>query len=168
MPGQVSGLTIAYTAVGGAVLWSGITGTSLTTTARDVLAGQAPSQDQEPVGTAAAGGAAAAPAATGASSATAAANQATAKILAAPLGWSAGTQWSDLVALWNQESGWNDKAVNPSSGATGIPQLLPSAHAVPPGWSSPSVQIGWGLSYIAARYGSPAAAWAHEQQFGWY
>src|SRR5262249_31224971 len=125
----------------------------------------------EPVTPAAGTASPAAPAAAGstaAGSSGAAANQATAKLLAAPFGWSSGTQWDDLVKLWDQESGWNDKAVNPSSGATGIPQLLPAAHAVPPGWSSPAVQIGWGLTYIAGTYGSPAAAWAHEQSYGWY
>jgi hypothetical protein len=35
-----------------------------------------------------------------------------------PRGWS----FPDLLALWNQESGWNAYAVNPSSGAYGIPQ----------------------------------------------
>jgi hypothetical protein len=29
-------------------------------------------------------------------------------------------------------------------------------------------QVAWGLSYIAERYGSPMAAWAHETQVGWY
>lgn len=174
MPGKVNGFSVAYTAIGGLVLWSGIAGTSLSATVKGALNGQTPGQlpSTEPItGTAApapAGTAAAPAASTGAASGSAAANQATAKLLAAPFGWSSGTQWADLVALWNQESGWNAAAVNPSSGATGIPQLLPSAHAVPPGWSSPTVQITWGLGYIAARYGSPAAAWAHEESYGWY
>src|SRR5262249_42442081 len=29
-------------------------------------------------------------------------------------------------------------------------------------------QIAWGLSYIKSRYRTPANAWAHELQFGWY
>jgi hypothetical protein len=83
-------------------------------------------------------------------------------------GW-ATTQFAPLLKLWNQESGWNYKAVNPNSGAIGIPQLLPSAHQIPAGYrTSIVVQIKWGLEYIKATYGSPAAAWAHEQHFNWY
>jgi hypothetical protein len=172
VPGTVNGFTVAYTAAGGLVLWSGIAGTSLSATVKGALAGQTPGQLPQTQGVGAAPAAASAPVAaagsTGAANPSAAANQATAKLLAAPFGWSAGTEWDDLVKLWNQESGWNAKAVNPSSGATGIPQLLPSAHAVPAGWSSPSVQIAWGLSYIAGRYGTPSKAWAHEVANGWY
>jgi SLT domain-containing protein len=81
------------------------------------------------------------------------------------------SQFPDLVRLWNRESGWNVKATNPSSGATGIPQLLPGQHPVPAGWEGKNavkVQVDWGLNYIKQRYGSIAAAWAHEQHFGWY
>lgn len=174
---RINGFSVAYTAVGGLVLWSGIAGTSISATLKAAIGGQTPSQIPQTEGIAqtaavvpgaASPGTAAAAGNTGAANSSAAANQATAKILAAPFGWSTGTQWADLVSLWNQESGWNASAVNPTSGATGIPQLLPSAHAVPPGWSSPTVQITWGLTYIAGRYGSPAAAWAHETEFGWY
>lgn len=88
---------------------------------------------------------------------------------ASPYHWTGG-QFTCLNELWTRESGWSATALNASSGATGIPQLLPSAHAIPAGWSNPAVQINWGLGYIANTpgYGSPCAAWAHEQQFGWY
>lgn len=78
------------------------------------------------------------------------------------------SQWSGLVWLWNQESGWRTTAVNPSSGATGIPQLNPHAHAVPANWSSYKVQVDWGLAYIEHTYGSIDAAVASEQHRGWY
>jgi hypothetical protein len=81
-------------------------------------------------------------------------------------GWGT-SQFAPLLKLWTQESGWNYKAVNPNSGALGIPQLL--GHAIPAGYrNSMAVQVRWGLAYIKARYGSPAAAWAHEQHFNWY
>jgi hypothetical protein len=32
----------------------------------------------------------------------------------------------------------------------------------------PRAQIAWGMSYIAGRYGNPAKAWQHENQFNWY
>lgn len=105
----------------------------------------------------------------------AAANQNTGRLLAAAYGWSSGQQWDDLVKLWNQESGWNNQAENPSSGAYGIPQALPYTKmpkaAWPPrygGRADPNAQIGWGLGYIKGRYGSPSAAWAHEQANNWY
>jgi hypothetical protein len=85
--------------------------------------------------------------------------------------WAVGTQWSDWVSLWNQESGWNNLALNPSSGAYGIPQALPASKmgaAANPPTSSAAAQIQWGIGYIAGRYGSPSAAWAHEKANNWY
>jgi hypothetical protein len=75
-------------------------------------------------------------------------------------------QFGPLVSLWNQESGWNPNAVNPSSGAYGIPQALGQGH--PFNLGDGAAQIQWGLQYIRGRYGSPAGAWAHEQAFNWY
>lgn len=80
-------------------------------------------------------------------------------------------QWKYLDALWHRESGWNHLAENPSSGAYGIPQSLPATKmaVVGPDWrTNPETQIRWGLAYIAARYGSPEAAWAHSERVGWY
>ncbi len=34
--------------------------------------------------------------------------------------------------------------------------------------TNPATQITWGLGYIAGRYGTPCAAWAHSQAHGWY
>jgi hypothetical protein len=84
-------------------------------------------------------------------------------------GWGAG-QMADLVKLWNKESGWSVSAANPS-GAYGIPQALPGSKmgAYGPNWRSDArTQIAWGLSYIAGRYGSPSAAWAHSVATNWY
>ncbi|MDQ2726828.1 MAG: NlpC/P60 family protein [Actinomycetota bacterium] len=81
------------------------------------------------------------------------------------------TQYAFLVLLWNQESGWNPTSTNSSSGAFGIPQALPAAKMASAGsdWATdPYTQILWGVGYIQGRYGSPAAAWAHEMAFGWY
>jgi hypothetical protein len=85
-------------------------------------------------------------------------------------GWSSG-QFSCLDSLWNEESGWNVYATNPSSGAYGIPQALPGskmASAGPDWQSDAATQIRWGLGYIQALYGSPCGAWAHEEADGWY
>jgi hypothetical protein len=74
-------------------------------------------------------------------------------------------------ALWNVESGWNVTAANPSSGAYGIPQALPGSKMASAGadWqTNAATQIRWGLGYIKSVYGSPCAAWGHEQVDGWY
>lgn len=85
--------------------------------------------------------------------------------------WANGMEWADWRALWNQESGWNQYARNPGSGAYGIPQALPpgkmGAAANPP-QSNPAAQISWGIGYIKGRYGDPIGAWAHEVAFNWY
>ena len=85
-------------------------------------------------------------------------------------GWSSG-QFSCLVSLWNQESGWNVHATNPASGAYGIPQALPGSKMASAGadWQTDAAtQIRWGLSYIKSLYGSPCGAWSHEEADGWY
>jgi hypothetical protein len=84
-------------------------------------------------------------------------------------GWSG--QFSCLDSLWNAESGWNPTAENPNSGAYGIPQALPGskmASAGPDWQTNPATQILWGLEYIQSTYGSPCAAWSHEEATGWY
>ena len=103
-------------------------------------------------------------------------------------GWS-GDQFLPLVSLWNKESSWKPRARNPTSGAFGIAQAL--GHGVPGGAAPDGTneyggfglstaqakaansgssywQIMWGLHYIAATYGSPSAAWSHEQSHDWY
>jgi hypothetical protein len=55
--------------------------------------------------------------------------------------------------------------------ADGIPQALPGSRmaSVGPDWqNSAATQIKWGLQYIEGTYGSPCAAWAHEEASGWY
>lgn len=84
-------------------------------------------------------------------------------------GWSG--QFSCLDSLWNVESGWNPTAENPNSGAYGIPQALPGskmASAGPDWQTDAATQILWGLRYIQSIYGSPCAAWSHEEATGWY
>jgi len=90
--------------------------------------------------------------------------------LLAQYGWDPG-QFACLDPLWTHESGWNVYAENPGSGAYGIPQALPGdkmASAGPDWRTNPATQIRWGLTYIQGRYGSPCAAWSHEQGTGWY
>ncbi|MFC4560695.1 lytic transglycosylase domain-containing protein [Nocardiopsis mangrovi] len=90
-------------------------------------------------------------------------NKALGQELAAARGFT-GREWDCLETLWSHESNWNHRAVNPSGGAAGIPQLHPAAHSFPPGYlESAQVQIEWGLDYIEGRYRTPCAAWAFWQ-----
>ena len=85
-------------------------------------------------------------------------------------GWSS-SQFSCLDPLWEHESRWNVTAANPGSGAFGIAQALPGSRmaSAGPDWqTSAATQITWGLRYIRDTYGSPCAAWSHEQATGWY
>jgi Transglycosylase SLT domain len=85
-------------------------------------------------------------------------------------GFSKSTQWPCLYDLWQQESGWNVYAENPS-GAYGIPQSLPGDKMASAGadWQTdPKTQIIWGLGYIQTVYGTPCGAWAHEEADGYY
>jgi hypothetical protein len=66
------------------------------------------------------------------------------------------------------ESSWNPKAVNPSSGAYGIPQILPSAHPGVNLQNNPQGQIRWLLNYIKGRYGTPQDAYQFKSNKGWY
>jgi hypothetical protein len=80
------------------------------------------------------------------------------------------SQWGCLDDLWQEESGWVYDAEN-ASGAYGIPQALPGskmASAGPDWQTDPTTQIKWGLGYIQSTYGTPCAAWAHEEADGWY
>ena len=85
-------------------------------------------------------------------------------------GWGPG-QFRALDQIASAESGWNPGAVNPSSGAAGIPQALPSAHPglVTDAWMhDPRAQIRWMLDYISQRYNTPQHALEIRQQQGYY
>ena len=57
MPAKINGFSLAYTAVGGVVLWSGIKGEKISDTFRGLLSGKPPAGGQEPIaGTSGTGG----------------------------------------------------------------------------------------------------------------
>jgi resuscitation-promoting factor RpfB len=172
----VKGASVAYVVVGGVLVYSGIKGATISATVKSVLSGNLSVSNTEALTT---GASAATDTSStgngttptgGATTNSAAANQALAKQLATQMGfpsWTTGQEWSDWVDLWNQESGWNIDAANPTSDARGIAQNIN-------GYSSDYLegnatsQITWGINYIASRYGSPVLAWAHEQEDDWY
>jgi hypothetical protein len=185
MARNVDGLSLGLIGAGSLLAYAGIKGVSIPGALQAVIGGKSPATapPANPIsGTTAPASAAGSTAAgdTGAHGASAKANQATGRLLAAGHGWATGQEWADLVSLWNQESGWDNLAMNPSSHAFGIAQALghgTSSSAGRYGNQYPSIaandgsaaaQIAWGLSYIKSTYGSPSAAWAHEQSAGWY
>jgi hypothetical protein len=181
-----SPLVLGVAGVGLVFIWSAVHGANVATTIRDLLAGHttaAPGTDPTLVATTAGaiGGAVAADSAGAAGalggstladlgqSHSAAGNRANGQLQAAGRGWT-GAQWNALDRLWTRESGWNNLARNPSSGAYGIAQFLDGTWAGVGGTktSDPTLQIRYGLAYITNRYGSPVNAWAHETSAGWY
>jgi hypothetical protein len=178
----IKGGYLLLAGVGGIFVWSGIKGKSVTGVARQLIGGDSPANAASAntvLGTASTTGSGTEPVISDipGGGGTPAENQALCKLLlvGSHPDWAVGQEWSDLVSLWNQESGWSQTAQNPSSGAYGIPQALPYTKmpksAWPPsdgGSSNPGSQMSWGLSYIASVYGSPSAAWAHEQAYTWY
>jgi hypothetical protein len=65
-------------------------------------------------------------------------------------------QWVKVRWMWYQESRWDWKAVNPTSGAAGIAQMKTTSKI-----SHPFRQVELGFKYIEHRYGGPDAAYAH-------
>jgi hypothetical protein len=186
MPVTGSGLALA--SAGGIILFSGIKGSSLSATVRALLAGSSSVANTEPIASAtstagevtAADGSGNYATPPAASTASETQNQAIGKLYASVYGWATGAQWTALVELWDRESGWNNYATNPTSGAFGIAQALGHGGAGYAGTYSdnypntaansgdPGAQIAWGLQYIQQTYGNPVNALAHENSAGWY
>ena len=212
----ISGFAVAIVAAGGLLAWSGVKGWHVSQVTRDLLSGKDPRMDgtlnQNALSVSAGGlvsdlfssfnpfggiAGALGISTTGTTSKISAPSgagikgnaQSIASQLLSGFGWDS-SQMLPLISLWNQESGWNGSARNPSSGAFGIAQALghgcPQC-AAPDGTNEYGAQYGltvaeaqqanagnllqqirWGLGYIRATYGSPAGAWAHEKAFNWY
>jgi hypothetical protein len=176
---------LLLTAGGGLLLWSAIQGKSITGAARAIIGGDSPSTATSANQLSGNSGMSS-PAVTGADTGGNQSNQALAQQIASALGyqsWTTGQEWQDWVSLWNRESGWSATAKNPGSGAYGIAQSLghPSSDSSEYGGyglnasesaeasnGNVTYQIIWGIGYIASEYGSPSAAWEHEEQNGWY
>lgn len=172
----VKGISVAYCAVGGIILFSGIKGATLSDTAKGILTGNLSSIQTTQgikITNSSSGGGSGSPSSGGGTPAklsggSAGQLQQYAFSLFSKYGWGPGEQ-SALIKLWNQESGWNPNAQNPTSTAYGIAQFLDSTWGpYGPKTSNASLQIQYGLEYIHSRYGTPTMAWAHEQANNWY
>lgn len=184
MAKNIDGPSLAIVGAGGILIYAGIRNYSVLSVIQNLVSGKpitnginpdaypltAPSTDAnipDPNPDANSGGATSGPTLSG--------NQQIGHDLAGGYGWQDSANWTALVQLWNRESSWDNHARNPNSGAYGIPQALPYTKMPKQAWpesaggkSDPTYQINWGLEYIKERYGSPVAAWAHEQSQGWY
>lgn len=175
MPGRINGFSLAYTALGGVVLWSGIKGETLSDTFRGLLSGKAPSTNQEPITAAPDASGSTTPVTTAPDAAgtatppigdlagTPAANKALGLLMAGAYGWAGPGEWAYLESGWQEESEWNQYAANvesdPYNNAYGIPQSNPGTKMASAGsdWkTNPATQIKWGLGYIKDKYGSPS------------
>lgn len=186
----ISGLAVAYTTLGGILLWSGIKGETLAQTIKDVASGKPPVANQEPIGTPSLGigsgnssssttgstapsgsNPASAPGAgNGCTASQTAANKTTGQLMATAYGWGSGTEWTDLNNIVMAESQWCQNAQNSGSTAYGIGQFLDTTWAST-GFtksSNPVTQIAAMLVYIKQRYGDPINAWAFHYHNGYY
>jgi hypothetical protein len=87
--------------------------------------------------------------------------------LARRQGWT-GAEWRDLRELWQHESGWNPTALNPRSGACGIPQSISCPYPLGRKRWIVVRQVRWGLAYIDGRYTAPSRALNHFYSHRWY
>lgn len=155
-------------AVGGIAVTKAITGASFA----DVVKGRpgaVPSSGSSLASTGVAGaGAAAVNAATPSSPASVAA---AVKQVATGHGWGASEIEAWLGVIAHEDASGSLTAKNPTSSAYGIAQFIngPSEYATYGGDVSTVIgQVTAMGNYIEQRYGTPSAALAHEQSFGWY
>ena len=91
--------------------------------------------------------------------------------IAAKHGWGASeiTAWEGVIS--KEDGSGSLTAKNPTSGAYGIAQFISGASEYAQyggNTSSAAGELTAMGNYIAQRYGSPTAALAHENQYGWY
>ncbi|MHB1875830.1 MAG: hypothetical protein ACYCPF_13365 [Streptosporangiaceae bacterium] len=188
----ISGLAVSEIAAGLILAWAGTENVPVTTVVRSVFSGHLPAKGPPghyvtPAGSGTGPGAGSGPLGQEVttrnlpSGGTPAANAALGRVLAAAYGWATGQDWTALNYGWGTlESGWNQYADNPGSGAFGIAQALghggpadqgtysdaygpigsmtfPTSLYVGANSGNPADQIRWGLEYIREQYGSPAA-----------
>jgi hypothetical protein len=175
----ISGIGIAYATGGFVLFWSGFTGNSVKDTLTGFLKGAVPQKQAETPPTigvndtssgssgssgSASSGNQSVPPVSGGS------NEAVLKQVAASFGWT-GSEWTALYHVEMAEAGFNLTAKNPSSGAYGMAQFIngPSEYAQYGGNSTSAFGQSVAMcNYIKQRYGTPSAAWAHEQANHWY
>ena len=180
MPGHVNGLSLAQALGGGVILWSGIKGEPLSDTFKGLLSGTAPTaSSSQAINTTSADTAAQTDLSTGTplpgitqgmSSGITGTNESVMKQVAAQHGWT-GSEWTALYNVEMAEAGFNLTAQNPTSNAYGEAQFINGASEYAQYGGNSTSALGQAVAmcnYIEQRYGTPSAAWAHEQEYHWY
>lgn len=189
--GAVSGIAVASVGAGVLLLYTGIRGKDLLSEVQALAAGKSAGTAKpanQISGSASGGGGSGGGGGGGPVPNTGSAQQALQQA-AASRGWGSGAEWQALQSVEMAEAGFNPRARNPQSGAFGLAQALghgTANTAAPDGTNEyggfgltdaqaraansgqPGPQAAWMCNYIAATYGDPAAAWAHEQANHWY
>jgi resuscitation-promoting factor RpfB len=184
--GGIDGLALGTIGAGSLFLWAAVKGKSITGTLQALIKGGSPAS--APGANAITVPVVPATASTGTAVGSSSAQQAL-QNAAAAYGWGSGAQWQALQNVEMAEAGFNPSATNPSSGAYGLAQALghgqgvntqgtvtnqyggyglSSAEAQAANSGDAQAQAIWMCAYIAATYGNPVNAWAHEQSAGWY
>lgn len=77
------------------------------------------------------------------------------------------SDYSYVDYIVQKESSWNPEAYNASSGSCGLVQALPCSK-IPGDWRNPVNALKWQFSYVTARYGGYAGAYAFWVSNNWY
>lgn len=191
MAGGVDGPALGAVLAGSVFLYAAFTGKSVLKSVQAVVSGKSPATVPAPAavtGPTAADNTGSAAGVISGAAIPSGSGQAALQAAAAAHGWGSGTQWQALQAVEMQEAGFNPEARNPQSGALGIAQALGHGDASTAGTlgneyggfglsdaqaqaansGDAGAQSVWMVNYIAATYGNPVNAWAHEQSAGWY
>jgi hypothetical protein len=192
MAGKIDGIALGSIAAGGLLVYAGIKGKSVPSLLTGFIQGKPPGSAT--AANAITGPTAADNTASGAGVITtgslpSGSGQAALQAAAAAHGWGSGAQWQALSNVEMAEAGFNPQATNGSSGAYGLAQALghgngaatqgtvtneyggfglTDAQAQAANSGDAGAQAVWMVNYIAATYGTPEAAWAHEQANHWY
>lgn len=77
------------------------------------------------------------------------------------------SQWQYADYIVSRESGWNPRAMNPYSGACGLPQAYPCSK-LGANWDDPVYALKWQYNYVSSRYGGYQGAYNFWTRNGWY
>lgn len=183
MAGKING--VALTAVGAGILfaYSAVRGKSIVASVQALVQGKSPAAlpQANPITDTTAQLADASSSSPGSSSsgsssgggsqvANTGSNESILKATAATFGWT-GAEWTALYNVEMAEAGFSLTAKNPSSGAYGMAQFINGPSEYYQYGGNPNTASGQSIAmcnYIKQRYGTPGAAWAHEQAYHWY
>jgi hypothetical protein len=188
--GGIDGVALGCVAVGGLLVYAGVQRKSIPSLITGFIQGKSPSSAAAlPPGPTAADNTSSGPGVITTGSVPSGSGQEALQAAAAAHGWGSGAQWQALSNVEMAEAGFNPDATNPSSGAYGLAQALghgngvatqgtvtneyggfglTDAQAQAANSGDAGAQAIWMCNYIAATYGTPEAAWAHEQANSWY